>query len=1312
MTNVYTAEQGCESSRADAKHDFHSIFKADKLEDYVTSNIPKIEGVDCLALTEDKFIDKHLLETASDSGNNKSTPDYVSSKLNATISGRYIAKYIVRPQHKFDAPYNVSLLQEHFRKENILDDIFFVCDVAYANVREDLKFANSELPQTFYWVQNAQTLYDPAGKTSWHSDKSYFDLSEPVISDSLGGGPPLKVNPVEPPSNLVVGSVSTSKSPSSQGKSSSLSRIASPNYFKKDNSKFVFCWQNAGTDKVIPYPIWPGTTTAYSYSFSQEVPEQMLYTNKNLYLGIRSDDVRDYSTHEAYLIITDPTKPRYFGFSDKVLSAKGSGILKGADLASYRAKGESLKKFVKFVDTRINTPDNTRLFLDEVMDYSPELQVLSKKTGDASQSLSCCNKQFNLQRFKYNSVGLAGDIDDFVSNSNHAFVSFDRIAWASALNYNCPIVIANTQEGFTVYIRNDLLDVHKQINGFFSKTDEAYKILAPLKEGTDFILVKQCGLFPKLSNDATTSFRQACSNLKVDINPNDDTTYQKFLIAYFLELNTLNLFFNIDKFVLHFVPEIYNDKIKQLYKTNMGLLQMIFPLDTTTLDSLESITDLANIIRMVSENVSKIIVQLKTAYDGVEPGVKAVPIPTDEKKEYTKILTALKYLQAIITGITEIQKQLALNITSMKALTSYQTEIGELTPKSVKEGLDLLPKGVASNIQTCTPYKYCIVNSKPIRTTDILFERSTSIFGTTTVILQIFNTLNNSSFSKFRDVFMNKLYTLLDELIKTAQTTKNTSFEAIVDAAKIYMANNLIGPADGVMSIDDIISELLLAPPPPPPPPTAATTTAATTAATSAATSAAATSAAAVEEEIPGVDLKRMREIFKQKNLLIPEGVTSDVNFLDKINEIRDATNAIDATVLALLNGEEVDPGFVGTIKNAYETDTFVKGFIGILIFMAYTKYQEDYKVPVILSRRAGATQDDMIKRLFSLMYQDLDSTPADDSDAKICLDEIRVMVPGFVLADYDGASDKQKYIFDKVKMTTRGKKLLIASNIVPKIEEVIKYYNSNKNVAPKLTQQEDPVFIVDSFRKILAMNVVSFGNKPLEGDFKGINGSEINVNMALLYFIENKIAFMNETPLPHPEFVGLFSQLFKEKGFLSAESTTTAAKFPGKGGGEDDDIFSVMQNLFVSDTPESKALFNKYRRNSYLLLNMPTTYEIVTNSFGSYPIEIRLYLQNLNKQYIQEQAGKESQQKFTEVFGSKKGAITGQPPASYDMGRGVEAKTVAVEVGGKTRKNKRKIMPKRKSRRDKKSRRGRNKTKKIKRGHKRNKHSRRFKTQ
>jgi hypothetical protein len=472
-----------------------------------------------------------------------------------------------------------------------------------------------------------------------------------------------------------------------------------------------------------------------------------------------------------------------------------------------------------------------------------------------------------------------------------------------------------------------------------------------------------------------------------------------------------------------------------------------------------------------------------------------------------------------------------------------------------------------------------------------------------------------------------------------------------------------------------------------------------------------------VEEETQGVDLERMREIFKQKDLLIPEGVTSDVNFLERINGIRDATNTIDATIMAVLNGEEVDPGVMTMIISAYETDTFVKGFIGILIFMAYTKYQEKQNVPVILTKRGGTTQDMMVKRLFSLIYKDLDSGLADESDATICLNEIKSLVPGFDLNAYNNIGNKQDYILSKLKTTTRFQTRLINSEIIPKIEQVVNYYKNNKDIAAIVVKQEDPVFIVESFRKILAMNVVSFGDKSLEGDFRGINGREINVNMALLYFIENKIADRNKTPVPHPELVGLFSQLFNVAGFYSSEGSAASS---GRGGGllsenenENDDILSIMQNLFVSDTPESTALFNEYRRNSYLLLNMPTTYEILTNSFGSYPLEIRVYLQNLIKKYTQEQAGKEQQQRFTEIFGSKKGQITGQMSTPLDMGKGLAGPpSVAVEVGGRTRKHRRKIMPKRKSKRDRRIRHGKNKTKKIKRGARRNKHSRRFKTQ
>ena len=139
----YTATEGCEFSLADAKHDFHTIFKAEKITEYVNKNIPSYPQLQCSPLSEDAFVDKYALESNSDSGSNKNDKTFIQTHLNSNIKSRYEAFYIDRPQHKYNI--NQSLLQDHFRSVGLLDDIFFICDVAYANVREDLKFVNESL---------------------------------------------------------------------------------------------------------------------------------------------------------------------------------------------------------------------------------------------------------------------------------------------------------------------------------------------------------------------------------------------------------------------------------------------------------------------------------------------------------------------------------------------------------------------------------------------------------------------------------------------------------------------------------------------------------------------------------------------------------------------------------------------------------------------------------------------------------------------------------------------------------------------------------------------------------------------------------------------------------------------------------------------------------------------------------------------------------------------------------------------------------------------------------------------------------------
>jgi hypothetical protein len=243
-------------------------------------------------------------------------------------------------------------------------------------------------------------------------------------------------------------------------------------------------------------------------------------------------------------------------------------------------------------------------------------------------------------------------------------------------------------------------------------------------------------------------------------------------------------------------------------------------------------------------------------------------------------------------------------------------------------------------------------------------------------------------------------------------------------------------------------------------------------------------------------------------------------------------------------------------------------------------------------------------------------------------------------------------------------------------------------------------------------MNVVTIhDNNPLTDKFEGINSNEINANMALLYFIENRMAKKNNIPIPHPELIGLFSQLFKKSGLNPREYMGGNKKLIGGG----DDLFDVMNDLFISDEDISEedieipdsirkyykyknkkiTLFDIYRINSYLLLNMPTNLEILNKNFSFYPEEIRVYLMDLNRQFEREQ-----QRKFQMAnLGNISKGVPGQGRPFYE-GPGFQEKDYlppAIGVrGGKTKKYKKNKTKKNKTKK-RKSKINKNKSKKHK---------------
>ena len=1036
----YLAIEGCEFSYADAKHDFHTIFKADEIEKYVKKNIPDYPNLQCNNLTEDAFVDKYALVLGPDGSSglkpNKENKEFIKTHLNPNIQQRYEAFYIERSQHNItNEEMKKSFLQECFRKAGLLDDIFFICDVAYANVREDLKFADLNENQTFYWVQNAQTLYDPAGKTSWHSDKSYFENES-----------------VDENGQVISSSSSTT--------SSSIDKIEAPNHFKKDGSKFVFCWQNARKSKIIQYPKWSKDmfpTESKPYKFSTNIPELMLYTNKDLFLGIRAnkENLDDYALHEAYLIITDPEKKGYYGYADKNLAAKGSGILTASELASYRAKGDDLKRFVKFINNNITGVDTSaNLFLDEVMNYSPIFQVLAKKVGDASQSISCCQKKINLQKFKKNSSGPKdlNNIVDFESNGNHAFVSFDRIAIFSALNFNAPIVIGNTQEGFTVFIQKELLNIHKQLNILFAKTNGDYQILNQLKTSNEtdtFFTFNEILLSEIVSNKdlVKEAIISACLNL--NIIPKDDITYQLFLINYFNESNVLQIFSNISPDILNFGKTDYNRKIVKIYNDNLKKIkennnfEIEFPDLIDVIDS----DDIETIMSNINNNVNKIIDKIYENYNkvlgenlGENLGDKTKEEYTesykymdnpDLHKNYVNILEVLKKVEKMINELSEYQKFLILNNNSMIKIKEYQglikltTDLSTLNEENNRTNVGLLPKGVAKNITGYTPFSYYLSNDRPIRNSDVFFERSTSIFGTTTSILQIFNILNSESLSKLKDRFVKIVYNMLDEITGKATANNSISFVSVINTSKELLKNqSIVNPLIDIKDINaDNISEFLpilgakasqeLAPE-------------AVQVINPEVEDDTSSNAVAVEE-----GPSEIRKILRDKKLLISG--RSTIDFKSRVEKIRNPKATIATLFETIATGIISPSDNPDLIKTAYENDIFIKGFIGIFAFMQYIAITSGIDPPSLFISRQTGDQAKVLERLFGLLYLNLNDNKEDPNlhqSIRQLQESIQNELPGFNFIEYNGLDSidkKQQYIEQKLKGKKKKRKRKIS---------------------------------------------------------------------------------------------------------------------------------------------------------------------------------------------------------------------------------------------------------------------------------------------
>ena len=1209
----YKYRTGHDASYADAKHDFLGIFDAKRIVELTKQTLPKKPIDDTKVLSEDAMIEKYLLKTdfvkKPDSTGADRLNDYFDN-LNTDIRDRYECINIAREQHDFGLEY--SEIQKALQNIGVIDDVFFICDVAYANIREDLKFSDKTLGQTFYWVQNAQTLYDPAGKTSWHSDDNTYTTDNSNDTNIY------------------------------------------PNYFKKNDSNFVFCWQDAIKERFTLYPEWERSCEEVD---SKLQTEKMVCSNRNLFLGIKSDNVKDYHTHEAYLIVTEPSKPGYYSYSNKVLSAKGTGILNKSEIISYRARGNDLKKFAYLINAFLKGAKSNvaHLKLREIEDYSSQIQVLAKKLGDASQSLSCCVPTFNLQRFKVQNLGYSdSNVEDFQSNGNHAFVSYDRIAVVCAINYDCPIVIYNTMKGFLIFIRRDLISKEGQIESiklsFSMGIDELYQKLTEKINNLKGMILK---LNAKMRSILT---------FLANIHSNTDAVttnihYQNILLAYFSHVDILKMFLNIDKDVLS------------------GVFHENYPINDDILNKFKDDLKKASTSKKSIDEILKTFKNLKNTYQ--------------------KISVFSKYIDSNSESINYILNKPPIELKTVLSpqTADYAETFSNVIPKAIIENINkLLPFG------TINPRDFNPRIKKNDNNNNVFLDKGTLLYGTTNTILPLYAVLDDlrllslkKNFVKFvNDVISlrledgvaiavkEQLHAMLttanntesyyrghEDVIGTIMTHETSNTEPIIktDLRKTENPDQYIGATfskffDGDEFIGEVVSyvidtnssdnnyrvfyniiyqdgdkeELFL--------------------------EEFKNKIIAAQKGGGGKlnELALNMNILNRKNLLIPkQKITSDkseLSFRDRVKLIKESDKTLKEVLKKYISSEDLDTTLKDKlqvlISNSYKNDVFFKGFAALYMFMKMkgiinqgkniSETDENESLKKIPKIFRNENNSNVISRLYELCNIKLD----DDNSEKMVIDE---------------EETSEKMVTDE-------------------------------------EENEGSSFTTNSLLNLLEMNTVFVDNKQvLVGAFKGIKTNRINTNIALLYFMENKISVMNNEALPHPELVGLFNELFKKTGILpnemvktneidNANEMTKVGKSRKRemddepetkneiqvhdsrpaikkrqlnqtagnerndqqmdtGENEDDDdqyylnddeegtMLSELHELMVSDSATSKREFEKYRINSFLLLNMPTRSEISEiadpikseefyNNYGTKGNPIREHIYDLMQSTIQ----------------------------------------------------------------------------------------------
>jgi hypothetical protein len=309
-----TAEKLCRIAISDLYHDFKDNKEA---IDTAPFSIPHLATM-CKHDDEEKIL-QQLLGLTRDGENHFIEPK-PQNKAN-TLLKDYNCAFINKPYYE----KGKHTLNEAFQTITGKGDIFLVVDFFYSGFKDALVHLKGKDGPTLYWVQNRQTLYDPAGKAHPQSDagKKMF----------------------------------------------------------QDNPRVKFCWENTTTTKFLPreiYPFWSKSWDKPIQRLTLQNKNELFFSKNEMNLVIQSNPQNDYESQEAVCILK--TEDKKTVIMSKEMASKNAGPLSKGE---YAALESMLRKSLQGGSLQPNSS------ISAVRRTIEQHHVAAKRLGDQGQALSC-----------------------------------------------------------------------------------------------------------------------------------------------------------------------------------------------------------------------------------------------------------------------------------------------------------------------------------------------------------------------------------------------------------------------------------------------------------------------------------------------------------------------------------------------------------------------------------------------------------------------------------------------------------------------------------------------------------------------------------------------------------------------------------------------------------------------------------------------------------------------------------------------------------------------------------------------------------